>query len=65
MNDIIDSINAHLRAAEVANLPSVVGELNFAMSLARNLPSSERWVYVERAKDIAIARGVPFDYYDL
>ena len=33
---------AYLRAAEVANSISVIGELNKAMALAKNLPESEK-----------------------
>lgn len=56
---------AHLRAAEVANQTSVLGELNQAMNLARNLSSSERKKIAERAKEIAEEKGIPFNHPDL
>lgn len=59
MRSLIDSINAHLRAAEVADPISALGELNYAMSLVQKLPYADRWPYEERAKDIAIAKNVP------
>lgn len=55
----------HLRAAEVANPVSVLGELNQAMNLARNLPESERKKIAEKAKEIAREKGIPFDHPDL
>ncbi len=56
---------AYLRAAEVANSISVIGELNKAMALAKNLPESEKRKIAERAKEIAEEKGIPFDHPDL
>lgn len=65
MSNITDSINAHLRAAEVANVKSVLGELNQAMNLSRNLPDYERKAVAEQAKEIAEDKGIPFNHPDL
>lgn len=60
-----ENAEAHLLAAEAANPLSVIGELNKAMNLAKNLPEEERKKIAARAKEIAEEKKLPFDHPDL